>query len=270
MDEKKLQAKIAELEQAIELQYKKAQKASVRNTLIYALLALFVLLYTSALYSQIRENMTPENIAALLSVSAREKMPAMRQAIREQMQPMAATVVARSFTVAKTMLPGANQYFQNQIDIQVQKALDQFEKKNMPVIETAISDTITTVLDNQDTKDGEALGKAIATRTAAKAKEEMDKMLNAEFYSGVADLQKNLNDLRTKNIKDLTKQDAAERKFIVSWLKLTELSAVNGAETGITSSFSQVFKEFTEQLKSANEILKEPADNAADEDIVVD
>jgi len=245
----KIQKKIEELTASVEARSARYHRAVILTGVVYAFLVILVFGYTSYLYRQISSLATPDNLSQFLVNSARAQFPAVRADARQQMQPLAAAVAREVVSGGLGMIPNAGTYARAAIDEQVDVLLDEFEKKDMPVIEAALDEAVTNVLAKDKAMDPDALSAEIAGGVSEKIGEELDKIINADFYSSVGNLKLNLEKLRTKDPKTLTSRDFAEREFIFCWLRLNDIAETGESETSFISTVSGVAKSVSDSLK---------------------
>ncbi len=245
----KIQKKIEELTASVEERSARYHRAVVLTGVVYAVLVVLVFGYTSYLYRQITSLATPDNLSQFLVNSARAQFPAVREDARKQMKPLAAAVAREVVSGGLGMIPNAGTCVRAAIDGQVDAILDEFEKKDMPIIEAAMDEAVTDILAKNKASDPEALSSEIAGRVSEKVGEELDKIINADFYSSVGNLKLNLEKLRTKDPKTLTSRDFAEREFIFCWLRLNDIAETGASEASVLSTVSGVVKSVSDSLK---------------------
>lgn len=236
----KIQKKIEELTVSVEQRRARYRRAMVFTAVVYAILVVFVLGYTSFLHSQIVALATPDNLSQFLVNSAREQLPVIRKDAREQMKPAAAAVAREVVAGGVGMIPNAGTYVRASIDEQVDGILDEFEKQDMPVIEAALDEAVAEVLAKDNAMDPDVLSQEITKRVSCKIGEELDKIINADFYSSVDQLSGKLEKLRAKDSRDLNSREFAEREFIFSWLRLNDIAETGESETSLLSALSEV------------------------------
>lgn len=244
-----IRKKIEELTISVEQRSQRYRRGMILTGVIYAVLVVFVFGYTSYIYRQITELTTPENLSQFVVNSIRAQFPTVREGAKKQMQPAAAAIAREVVSGGLGMIPNAGAYARATIDEQVDSILDDFEKKDMPIIEAALDQALTEVLAGEGPKDPEALAQAISKRVSAKIGEELDKIVNAEFYSSVGNLQSDLDKLRTKDPKTLTSRDFAERQFIFCWLRLNDISELGASETSFLSTVSGLTNSLSKNLQ---------------------
>jgi len=249
----KIQKKIEELTISVEQRSIRYHRAMVLTGIIYAVLVVLVFGYTSYLYRQIVSLATADNLSQFLVNSARAQFPAVRADAKAQMQPVAAAVAREVVSGGLNIIPNAGTYARAAINEQVDSLLDQFEKTDMPIIESALDEAVTDVLSKESAKDSEALSQEISRHVSGKIAEELDKLINADFYNSVGNLKNSLDKLRTKNAKELTSRDFAEREFLFCWLRLTDIAETGASETSILSTVSELAKSVSESLKKEAE-----------------
>jgi len=257
MSEKELLEKQNELLNTV-----KGLKNSFRKSLnvfiaIYAILLLFVICYTSYVYSQVSRLATPSSIAQLFVNKVQEQLPRFRQDIRQRMTPMADQIATSSLDAAADMVPSLGQYARNLITAKADEALDEFKVDHFPIIEKSIDEAVGTILADKGKIKERTLGDELTVVVVDSANREMDKLINKDFYASVSDLQSKLNSLRTKPVKSMTRREFAEFSFILCWVRLNEISRSSGEDTGVIGSLASIAELFSSSL--ANAVGEQPA-----------
>lgn len=243
-----IQKKIEELTISVEQRSIRYRRSMILTGIIYGILVVFVFGYTSYIYRQITELSTPENLSQFMVNSVRAQFPSVREGAKKQMQPLASAIAREVVSGGLGMIPSAGAYARAVIDEQIDAVLDEFEKKDMPVIEAALDQAVTEVLAKNEIKDSDALSQAITKRVSAKIGEELDKIVNGEFYASVGKLETDLDKLRTKEAKSLTSRDFAERQFIFCWLRLNDIADLGTKETSFLSTVSGLTSSLSKNL----------------------
>lgn len=243
-----IQKKIEELTISVEERSVRYRRGMILTGIIYAVLVVFVFGYTSYIYRQISELTTPDNLSQFAVNSIRAQFPTVREGAKKQMQPVAAAIAREAVSGGLGMIPNAGAYARATIDERVDSLLDDFEKKDMPIIEAALDQALSEVLAGDGAKDPDALSQAISKKVSAKIGKELDKIINSEFYASVGSLQNDLDKLRTKEAKTLTSRDFAERQFIFCWLRLNDIAELGTSETSFLSTVSGVTNSLSKNL----------------------
>ena len=249
----KIQKKIEELTVSVEERSIRYHRAMVFTGIIYAILVILVFGYTSYLYHQITSLATPDNLSQFLVNSARAQLPAVRADARERMKPLAAAVAREVVSGGLSMIPSAGTYARAAIDEQVDVLLDEFEKNDMPVIESALDEAVTDVLAKESAMDSDALAVEITRNVSEKIGGELDKLINSDFYGSVGSLKSDLDKLRTKDAKELTSRDVAEREFLFCWLRLSDIAESGASEASFLTTVSEVASSAAASLKEEAE-----------------
>ena len=244
----KIQKKIEELTISVEKRSIRYRRSMILTGVIYAVLVVFVLGYTSYIYHQITELSTPENLSQFVVNSVRAQFPTVREGAKEQMQPAAAALAREVVSGGLGMIPNAGAYARGTVDEQVDAVLDAFEEKDMPVIESVLDQALAEVLAKDGAKDAETISQALTKSVSSKVNEELDKVINGEFYVTVGALRTKVDKLRDKDTATLTSRDFAERQFIFCWLRLNDISDLGTSETSFLSTVSGVTSSLSKNL----------------------
>lgn len=250
MNEKELLAKQNELLNSL-----KSLKESFRSSLtfftaVYAILLLFVIGYTSYVYFQVSHLATPASIAQLIVNSVHDQLPEFRQNIRKQMTPMAARVAEASLDAAADMIPNMGQYTRNLITLKADELLEDFKVDHFPAIEKAVDEAVGNVLADKAKIKDHTLGDELSAAIVESVNQEMDKVINKDFYASVTDLQTTLDTLRSKPVKDMTRREYSEFSFILCWVRLNELSRSTDEDTGLIGSLAVIAEQASSALSA--------------------
>ena len=244
----KIQKKIEELTASMEQRSIRYRRSMILTGIIYAVLVIFVFGYTSFIYRQIAQLSTPENLSQFLVNSVRAQFPSVREGAKNQMQPVASAIAREVVAGGLGMIPNAGAYARGVIDEQVDAVLDSFDEKDMPVIENVLDQALSEVLARNGAKDPETLSSELTKSVSSKVSEELDKIINGDFYVTVGSLRTKMDKLRNKDTMTLTSRDFAERQFIFCWLRLNEVADLGTSETSFLSTVSGVTSSLSKSL----------------------
>ena len=244
----KIQKKIEELTASMEQRSIRYRRSMILTGIIYAVLVIFVFGYTSFIYRQIAQLSTPENLSQFLVNSVRAQFPSVREGAKNQMQPVASAIAREVVAGGLGMIPNAGAYARGVIDEQVDAVLDSFDEKDMPVIENVLDQALSEVLARDGAKDPETLSSELTKNVSSKVSEELDKIINGDFYVTVGSLRTKMDKLRNKDTMTLTSRDFAERQFIFCWLRLNEVADLGTSETSFLSTVSGVTSSLSKSL----------------------
>jgi len=246
-----LEQKIIALQTLVEEKQKRCERSAARVTMIYLILFLLAIGYTTFLYNSLKNTATPETLASLVIDFARERMPYAVQNLRKELKPVGEQLGKRSADMVFEAIPQAGNILRDFIGTQTNELLTYVEEKQMPLLYKLLDDQIAEALKaHKQIKDEKVLTyfPAIA---AEKVSEEMKKAISAEFFDGVKDFEKQLQILHNTPNQKLLRRQYCEKMFIVYWVYLCDQAEI-GTPEGSLSSFVKLvnrsMNDLTEKL----------------------
>lgn len=222
-----LDAKISALQKTLEQQERCTAKAALRTSILFALLILAVAGYTAFLFRALREEVTPDALADVLFTQVMDRLPEAAAGIRANMKPAAQKLAVRTLDAVQSLIPQGGDCVRALIDERVETIFTNLEKENMPLLEQFLDESIHTVLQQKNIVGDEALGKAISRELCLQIDQELKKIIDANFYQSVNQLQTRLNKLRETPAAELSRKDAGTKRFLMCWLCITKRNPVS-------------------------------------------
>jgi hypothetical protein len=217
----------------------KSIRFSYRLTLIaYTLLIVIVAGYSLWLSGRIAKDLTPENAAVLLNTQVCDSLPELRMRLKENMQPFAASIVTQAAKSVEELIPVASNLLKKQIEVSADSIMDRLENEHIAVIEKFCIDCLDEVFAKGDEMTDDEIADALVTGAIDDINREMDKILSQEALAGITDLGERLKTIREIPAQKASKQQYAEKMFIIYWLQLLE--------KGDIGTFGTIFKPETE------------------------
>ncbi len=235
-----LEQKIIELQALVEEKEKQYTRSIIRTTVIYVLLFLFVLGYTTFIYQSFKTSATPEAIAGIVIDYARERMPGAVMSLRKELAPAGERLARKSVEMLLDAVPQAGNIVRDMIATQVNDLLTYVEDKQMPVFYKLVDEQIADVLKAHKEMKDEKLLNYFPDIAADKISDEMRKVVTADVFTGIQDLEGQLQFLRNTPNQKLLRRQYCEKMLIVYWVYLCDQAEVGSPDKGSLASFAKL------------------------------
>jgi len=231
--------RIEKLYQSVSKEEKNFSSSLNKALLLYLFIILLLAGYTVFLNFKIQELATPTNLAIALNTKIKDAIPRFANQIKDQMKPGAKQLADKTVESAHALIPKATEFAKTQIEFYVNDTMTQIEKEHLVTLQKIFEDAVGDALKNKDIVQDKNLGKALASNITQKIDNELKEIINNELFNSIDKLRNDMESLRSKPVKTMTKNEYAERMFIVYWLYL-----VDNAKLG-DSNFSNVLNTVT-------------------------
>ncbi|MDD3154158.1 MAG: hypothetical protein PHS41_04765 [Victivallaceae bacterium] len=236
---KDFEEKLQDIVRDIESRRSACHRSSVRIMVIYALLVIVVIGYTTFLYGRIKEAVTPDAVSALLVEQLRARLPEAVGELKGQYKPWAKELAVRTVDAGIAMIPQGGEYVRRALDTQSDRFLDYVEQEQMPAVGQALDDAITEAVKNNKQLNAEQFATVFPKIASDTVAQELRKVVDSQFFNGVRDLESQLNVLRTTPNEKLHRRQYSEKMFILYWLALCERGELGVSQDRTITSFVQ-------------------------------
>jgi len=231
--------RIEKLYQAVSKEEKNFTSSLNKALGFYLVIIIILASYTVFLNIKIKELATPTNLAIALNTRVKDAIPLFTKKIKEQMKPGAKQLADKTIESVHALIPRSADFAKAQIDFYVNDIMTQIENKHMATLQKIFESSVDEAMKNKDIVQDKNLGKALASQITLKIDDELKNIINNEMLEAVDKLRADIEALRSKPVKTMTKNEYAERSFLVYWLYL-----VNNVKTG-ESSFADTLSILT-------------------------
>jgi hypothetical protein len=258
--------KLEALEKSIVQDKQRAEKSFVTTLVIYGILLIFVIGYTTFLTNSLRATATPETVAAFLGSAVEEQIPELKTYIKENAKTQAPIWAAKAVDYTIDMIPQLESIAKEQIDVLVTSLINQFRNEYMPDVVKFCRENLDMAFKNADIVSDEEMAKAVSGILVEELEDEVDKLLTDKFFFKMKELRKEIDRIATTPDSNMTRRDLAEKRVLLYWTFL-----VDHAETGqshfldairFASFFTQAFEDLhisLEKEKIGEEEIREGA-----------
>ncbi len=227
---------IAELRRSIEslakaVNYKKdsLRKTTVFYLILYGLFAAFVVVYTSLIFSRIKEYVTPDAVSAIVMNKMRDSLPDINNAIMAQSKVIAPLIADKAVESVNEAIPKAEDMVKDALKKYTGQLVLQIKTDVFPLFLQILRDNAKPISESAETLTDEAAAKELAKMLADELRKEIDdKLICYEFFQKLKEATGELERIAAKPTSELTAKDAAERNFIVCWIYLVKRGDVSG------------------------------------------
>ncbi|MFA6101325.1 MAG: hypothetical protein WCV67_02510 [Victivallaceae bacterium] len=231
--------RIEKLYQAVSKEEKNFTSSLNKALGFYLVIIIILASYTVFLNIKIKELATPTNLAIALNTKIKDAIPMFTRKIKEQMKPGAKQLADKTIESVHALIPKSTEFVKSQIEFYVNDVMTQIENKHLVELQNIFESTVDEAMKNKDIVQDKTLGKLLATQITAKIDDELKNVINNEMLDSIDKLRNDIESLRSKPVKLMTKNEYAERSFLVYWLYL-----VNNTKTG-ESNFADVLNIMT-------------------------
>ena len=253
--------RIEKLYQAVSKEEKNFTSSLNKALGFYLVIIIILASYTVFLNIKIKELATPTNLAIALNTKIKDAIPMFTRKIKEQMKPGAKQLADKTIESVHALIPKSTEFVKSQIEFYVNDVMTQIENKHLVDLQNIFESTVDEAMKNKDIVQDKTLGKLLATQITAKIDDELKNVINNEMLDSIDKLRNDIESLRSKPVKLMTKNEYAERSFLVYWLYL-----VNNTKTG-ESNFADVLNIMTRASENfcnkASNIVADVEVNAA-------
>ncbi len=231
--------RIEKLYQAVSKEEKNFVSSLNKALGFYLVIIIILASYTVFLNIKIKELATPSNLAIALNTKIKDTIPFFTKQIKEQMKPGAKQLADKTIESIHALIPKSTEFAKTQIDFYLNDIMSQVENKHLGVLQKIFESSVDEAMKDKDIVQDKNLGKALAAQITAKIDDELKNVINNEMLDSIDKLRMDIESLRAKPVKLMTKNEYAERSFLVYWLYL-----VNNAQPG-ESNFADVLNTLT-------------------------
>lgn len=217
-----LETKINALADRVEKVQKKARTGAIVTAIVYVVLVLFVIAYTTVIMGQLRSTLTAENVSAQIQSVVRDQLPELRRSVRDYAKGQVPMLVDAAVAQVDTVLPMAETQIKRVIDNRVDYLLALFRRDLMPKLRAVVDEHADAIDLTSDTLKEDASRRALAKVLMEEVEGQFDYVLSRNLKVELYSVRKQLEELAAKPVDELTQAEAVKRKLIVNWMFMLE------------------------------------------------
>ena len=217
----KIADKITGLEDLLEERERKLYKKIRNSIMIYVVLVIFVIAYTSFVVTQIKKLTTVEYAFEIIKGTMSEQVTTLRnkgtQKIKENSDMWATNLVIQIVDTIPLLEKPVLMIFDdmtNYIVLHVENVL-------VPAFTANLRENAEELKSRYKEFQDEEKMQGLSYIFVEIFENEMDKYINDKFVSEVFNLQKKLRELSSDNV-ELTRKEEAQRRILINWMYLTD------------------------------------------------
>jgi len=214
--------KIQELAEEIKTTRFKVDTALRSTVVFYAIVIIGVAAYTLYIGNRIQEYATPQAVAALLGDKVREQLPEICKTLVQQARTQAPIMATKTIDAGEKLLPQMEILAKSKIDAGVAMIIDHTVKATFPALLEQLKPSFDEISKNKSLISDKKTAEDIANILSGQIGIELDKVIDASFYTELSRFEKDIYALAGKAPHKLTQQELAEKRAIVYWLYLVE------------------------------------------------
>ena len=190
---------------------------------VYVLLAVFVVIYTSILFSWIKESVKADSLSAILKNVVSNEMSKLPTLLDELVDKNAENIADNMVAAVYEQIPSLEKIAKDMIDEHSEALLSQIQTSLFPQFHDILRENAEAIKIAAEALSDEEATKELAKILVKKITEEIDYnhgIITSEAEGKLEEIRKHLDDIAAKPLSELTLKEAAQRKIIVSWLYL--------------------------------------------------
>ncbi|MCP3967679.1 MAG: hypothetical protein GY750_20665 [Lentisphaerae bacterium] len=225
----------------------KCLSSALNKALIFYVLVIILLGgYTIFLNTKIRQLATPANLACLINERIRDSIPKLAQNVEAKLEPGAKQMAQHTVKLASDTIPKLAEIGKTQLDYYACRLAEDVEHKHFKQFQTIFMTCMDDVAKNKDMIKDKNLGKAISQDICSRLDKEVASIIDESFFKSVDDLKLQIDKLRLKKASRMTKQEYAEKMFIIYWLYLVNNKDL---DKGVMGEVITTINKAAEQLR---------------------
>ncbi len=226
--------KITKLEEQLAAQDRKLQ-AKLRNTfIVYAILVIAALIYTSWAIAKLQELTSPKAIGEQLRAYLNQELPSKREILVNKIKTYSQEYTKELAANVHLVVPEVEAAAVQVLDSVTNTIVQSVQEEIMPqFIEFIRKDAVRLKAQYKEIQDPD-IGKAIVAIMVESIEKEADDFLNDKMLDSLDDLRVKLTEIK-KGDKAISRQADAQRRALIYWSFLAQRS-----ETGSTLWFEML------------------------------
>gem|GEM_PF-5180698 len=217
-----LEDRVNALSERLAKVHKKARNGAIINGVVYAVLVLFVLVYTTFIMAQLRANLTVDSVSAQIQSVVRDQLETLRGNAVVYAKGQIPVLTDAALQQAYSLLPTAESQAKRIIDNQIDYVLARFHRDLMPRLREMIDEQAEAINLTAETLKDEASRRELAQILMAEVDSQFEYVLNRNVQVEMNQFRRQLEDLAATPMNELSQAQAVQRKLIVNWMFLLE------------------------------------------------
>ncbi len=215
--ELKIEALIKQLDQRKE----KAVSSARINAVVYGILVIFVFGYTTYIYHMIQKVATPDSISAMIRSQISSAIPDVHKKLMKYAEEQTPVMTEKIIQMAHDKIPEVEKKIQDTIDEQTTSFIKEIKKDLFPEFMDILKGHAKEIGENAKILTDEVAAQELVNTITKELDDKINyEIVGDEFFGKFHEVRKELDNLATKPLKDMTRKELAERNAIVNWYYL--------------------------------------------------
>ncbi len=214
-------AKLETLSRQLEERKEKALKNARIAAIVFGILVIFVFGYTTFIFNQIEGLTTNESISGLISSKVSDTIPKIHDKIVEYSHQQVPELTEKLIKMAHDNIPTVEDYVKKTIDKQVESFIAETKKDIFPELMEVLRGHSKDFGENAKIFTDETAAKELIKIISSEFEQKIDyDIIGDEFFGKFHDLRRQLDELATKPVSEMTRKEMAERNAVMNWMYL--------------------------------------------------
>ena len=222
-----INAKLESLEIILEKQRRKYKKNMIATIICYTVLALFVVIYTTYVMSQIRKLATPKTVAELIAMQVRDRIPELKGYITANTDTYAALMANETVNYTYSLIPSLGTLAKEELDTFSDTIVQELSRRYSPALDKYFALHQDTIRKELKTLSDREAAKRLSMILLETFNQELD-LVCADLNKDVAKLQTEINAITNKPNSQLNRREYTEKKFLIYWMFIAKHGKMGG------------------------------------------
>jgi len=211
------------LTKAVREKKNKAENTTRLYAIIYGILVIFVIAYTSIIFAKIKEYATPDAVSAIVKNKIKDSLPGLDKALLDKARKNAPFIADKAVEAVNDVIPKAEDMIKDVINQNTKLLIAQIKTDIFPQFLKVLRDNEKPISESAKAISDEYVAKELAKTLADDIKREIDNnVICYELFQKLSSVTNELDKIVRKPANELTAKEAAERKIIVNWIFLVK------------------------------------------------
>ena len=212
-----INAKLEALEVLLSKQQRNYKRSMKTAIICYTILAIFVIIYTTVIMSEIRKLATPKTVAELITMQVEKTIPGLKEYISVNADSYAKLTANEAVNKVHSLVPTLGIYVKDELNTFSDTIIREMGTKYTPALNEYFEQHKDDISASLEKLSDEEAAKQLSLISVKIFNQELD-LACANLDSSVSKLQKEINAITLKPDSQLTKREYAEKKFLIYWM----------------------------------------------------
>ena len=213
--------KLSVIEEKLASQLRKSRFSLRITAILYLVIVIFVIAYTSYVTKKFKALATPDTIAELLIMRVEQSIPLITNYLIDNSEVLAESFAIQTVDYGRSMVPSLGLLIRGQIDVFVTQINEDFSNKYLPIIDAYFSENKADIMHNINSLSDEKAAELLATSLT----DQVDFGIltaGSKFNAGMVEFKQELDYLASTPNDKLTRKELAHKRAIGYWMYLVK------------------------------------------------